>query len=189
MCMTACEFIKLFPYHLNGMIEHRILSMWLWNRPSNVISTGSFQLRFLNYKVYFAYRDLSHRPFNVWYKKMQNNRHCERHVKLLSAACWFSRRSYWVIDFVAAEDEIENFTKYISSCCCTIYLIDIFLFYFQLMSSLILGNWLVATEDEIENFTKHISLSHPTCLPRVIIWLLTGGCWGWKRKFYKTYFM
>ena len=27
-------------------------------------STGSFQLRFLNYKVYFAYRDLSpHRPF------------------------------------------------------------------------------------------------------------------------------
>ena len=99
MCMTACEFIKLFPYHLNGMIEHRILSMWLWNRPSNVISTGSFQLRFLNYKVYFAYRDLSHRPFNVWYKKMQNNRHCERHVKLLSAACWFSRRSYWVIDW------------------------------------------------------------------------------------------
>ena len=26
----ACEFKKLFPYHLNGMIELRILSMWLW---------------------------------------------------------------------------------------------------------------------------------------------------------------
>ena len=29
----------------------------------------------------------------------------------------------------------------------------------------------------------------PVDFPDVVIGLLTGGCWGWKRKFYKTYFM